>query len=353
MNRKKIALFLAGAVLIAGLVYWLISPHKAAVSSERNPASPLVAQAETPKHFGGFLPPVPEPKLFKSKTYPPETPEEKAMWEWYDYMEKTDRDWPWKRPVNFYGKVLDEKEQPVPGAEVKWNLASVDRTREGTVLTDSAGLFKVENERGKRIQFFIEKAGYYAGKQSQGDAEYASFSEDIFYVPDAEHPVLFHLRKKGPAEHLLHYNVSIDLPVNQPPIYYDFATGKFGPSGQLIFTITRANQTGPTSFDWSVTIQAAPGGGLIPTKDEFMFLPPESGYQSSWSIGHKQNDPTPSRALTPQFYIRTSDGKYAAIKLEIAQFNVPEAGVSVMSYLNPQPGHLNLEYDPSHPDGDN
>ena len=349
MNRNKIAVFLAGIALIAGLGYWLIAPHKAAVASERNPTSPLVAQAETTKRFGGFLTPVPEPKLFKSKTYPPETPEEKAMWEWYDYMEKTDRDWPWKRPVNFYGKVLDEKEQPVPGAEVKWNLASVDRTREGTVLTDSAGLFKVENERGKRIQFFIEKAGYYAGKQSQGDAEYASFSEDDFYVPDPAHPMIFHLRKHGPSESLISRTVNIDFPVNQPPIYYDFATGKFGPSGQLIFTITRANQTGPTSFDWSVTIQAASGCGLIPTKDEFMFLAPEGEYPSSWSFGHKQDDPTPSPVLTLQFYVRTSDGKYAAMNLKIVQYNVPEAGVHLSSGFNPQPGHRNLEF----PTGDN
>ena len=66
-------------------------------------------------------------RLFKSTNYPPQTAEEKAQWEWWDAMEKTDPDFQWKMPIEFYGKVVDQFGQPVVNAEVVFGAHTLYR----------------------------------------------------------------------------------------------------------------------------------------------------------------------------------------------------------------------------------
>ena len=45
-----------------------------------------------------------------------------------------------------------------------------------------------------------------------------------------------------------------------------------------------------------------------------------------------------------KFYLKTPDGKYAAMQAEITHMTVPEAEVNLSAYVNPS-GSRNLQYD--------
>ncbi|MGA2788747.1 MAG: carboxypeptidase-like regulatory domain-containing protein [Verrucomicrobiota bacterium] len=83
---------------------------------------------------------------YDAENYPPQTAEEKAMWEWWDAMDKAAPDFQWKMPIEFYGKVIDQFGQPIAGAKDELNWTTVigpipDSQR--NMLTGSDGRFEV------------------------------------------------------------------------------------------------------------------------------------------------------------------------------------------------------------------
>lgn len=77
-----------------------------------------------------------------------------------------------------------------------------------------------------------------------------------------------------------------------------------------------------------------------------MFEAPDAGYQQSWTmeIDGKQDIHTFQISKKVKFYLKTSEGKYAAIEADFAQMGVPEAEVILSAYFNPS-GSRNLQYD--------
>ena len=59
-------------------------------------------------------------------------------------------------------------------------------------------------------------------------------------------------------------------------------------------------------------------------------------------IGGKDESYTISKSA--KFYLKTPDGKHAAMQAEIAHMGVPEAEVNLSAYVNPS-GSRNLQYD--------
>jgi hypothetical protein len=120
-------------------------------------------------------------RLFKATNYPPRTAEEKAQWEWWDKMDKTDPDFQWKMPIEFYGKVLDQFGQPVAGAEVELNWTTVigpipDPKK--SIFTGSDGRFAVTGIQGKGITISVSKVGYESESDWIQSFEYAAFYQD-------------------------------------------------------------------------------------------------------------------------------------------------------------------------------
>ena len=98
-------------------------------------------------------------RLFKATNYPPRTADEKALWDWWDAMDKLDPDFQWKMPIEFYGKVVDQFDQPVAGAEVELNWTTVvgpipDPKR--IIFTDANGRFEVTGIQGKSLWIAVD-----------------------------------------------------------------------------------------------------------------------------------------------------------------------------------------------------
>lgn len=260
-----------------------------------------------------------------------------------------DPQYDWKQPINFYGKVVDENNQPVEGASVdfKWTDLSLNGTSQYHTTSDANGLFSMVNQTGKRLSVTASKSGYY----SAADARLASFEyanpADGLFTPDPNNPVVFHLRKKGEAAQLIHGLKLFGSRVDGTLSYVDLTTAKNGltPPGDLTVQCTRSERNADKKFDWTFTL-GVPGGGLLESTDEFMFLAPEGDYQPTYQISHRIDAPDWVGQEKHKFFIRSQDGRhYARIVITIMPDYNQNAAYDLEWFLNPN-GSPNLESEP-------
>ena len=213
----------------------------------------------------------------------------------HDFYTQTriDKNLEWKMPINFWGRVLDESNQPVAGADIQfvwnilWNPAYPNGVDEVHVKSDENGLFSLVGRRGKGLSVDVLKEGYYGTSSARQSFEYAQ--PEIRFVPDQASPVVFHLRKKGNAESLIvmrgMMNVpgvgkQFKIPTNGNPVQINLRQGKVVPAGGQIVVFYTANRENSRQYDWHYEIRV-PGGGIILSTNEFDFMAPLDGYQPS------------------------------------------------------------------------
>ena len=128
-------------------------------------------------------------------------------WPIYWKKREQDRAFEWKTPIEFYGKVVDQNEQPIPDAEVRmnWTDMSPKGTSDAIRTTDGDGRFSITGVQGKNFGVrSIKKDGYIEAFRSNPHSfEYAGFWEPSYHEPDPTNPVIFHMRKKGEAAALV------------------------------------------------------------------------------------------------------------------------------------------------------
>jgi Carboxypeptidase regulatory-like domain len=348
MNKRVvfIAILVIG-ILLAG--WWFLSSSKVsqpAVATEAaKPTASIVAVISQPTSALSTLPP--KPRLFKSNNYPPQTTEEKAMWEWYNTMEKTDPNFQQKMPIEFYGKVVDQFGKPIPGVTVvfQWTTVVGPVTNpERQTLSGTDGRFELRGVQGKVLQVKVLKNGYEDTDDWIQNFEYASFFNDNFYVPDPNNPVLFHLRKILDAEPMYLFKTHNDLSPGSPPLTLDVASGKMNTPGDFAFSVQIGEKSNKNWFDYSVSVEALNGAGFIVTTEENPNRAPDNGYQKTFAIQQMAADTNYSPNLSFRFYARTREGKYGVVYVDMT---VPRSGpinfYTVVRY-NPS-GSKNLEFD--------
>jgi hypothetical protein len=348
MNRRHLVGLIFAIAAICGLSLWWWqrdSPPNVLVNRTASPLATLPVDVEA---SGFYKPadvlPANEPKFFRATGYPPSTQDEKAMWDYWWNIRKVNPDWEWERPIAFYGKVVDQNDQPIDGAKIWMGWTAVGATPERTILSEVDGTFQIAGIKGKRLVVRVQKAGYHDGPTSAGDFEYAGFWESIFHIPDMNNPVIFRLRKRGDEEPMYLWSLAKDLKADGSVNWFNVKSGKFGgAAGDLAFIVTRSNQTRMRQFDYTLTVQAAPGGGIAFSEEKMMFEAPSEGYVPSWQTAQTFGAPDYTHLQKLRFYLKTPDGKYAAVQGHVAQMGDPEAQVQMTVYYNPN-GSRNLEY---------
>src|SRR5262249_33218819 len=165
----------------------------------------------------------------------------------YTRNSMADPQYDWKQPINFYGKVVDENDVPVPDVSVNftWNDLSPTGTSHASATSDENGLFSLTGQHGKRLSVTASKPGYY----SAGDARAASFEyanpADGLFTPDPNNPVLLHLRKRGVGVDLItsRYGMKsyfgVTAPMDGTTVRVDLLERKSGgQGGELIISKT-------------------------------------------------------------------------------------------------------------------
>ena len=161
------------------------------------------------------------------------------------YIENVRRDpkYEWKMPIHFYGKVIDQHNDPVVGAtaHLQWiNLQGKEGVGEAEVAADGAGLFSLEGVKGKRLSVRISKSGYYnlSGQENQTSFEYANPAEASFHKPYPVTPAVFLLRRKGTPEPLIVKSLELQLSGKGATTTVDLMTGKvLAAGGELQVTV--------------------------------------------------------------------------------------------------------------------
>jgi uncharacterized repeat protein (TIGR03803 family) len=266
------------------------------------------------------------------------------------------------RPINFYGKVVDENDQPVAGAIAHfiWDGGVTNNdprpfTDTGKisadVTTDSAGLFSLTNAMGTELDVSVGKAGYYISRRNRG-AQYFKYSKmnlDSFYgigdyfKPVSNNPVIYYLRKKGIGESLIGVKQNYRVARDGTPLEIDLTTGKASPggSGDFVVQCWTDDQGKPSGakYDWRCLI-TVPGGGIVPTDEEFALQAPENGYALTNEIAMPADRTNWTSQVDLKFFYRLADGRYGMMT-----FSMIAGGqhfCMMDSVLNPS-GSRNLE----------
>ena len=285
--------------------------------------------------------------MVKAKGYPPNTPEQKAMWDWYDAMEKANPHFKQKMPIEFYGKVVDQFGEPVPGATVvfQWTTVVGPVTNpEKRTSTGTDGHFELKDVQGKVLAVSVDKIGYDSTDDWIQNFEYADFFHDNFYVPDPNNPVLFHLRKILDAEPMYLFKTHNDLSPASPPLTLDVASGKMKTPGDFDFSVQIGEKGNENWYDYSVSVEALNGAGFIVTTEENPNRAPDNGYQKAFAIQQSTADTNYSPNLSFRFYAKTREGKYGVVYVDMT---VPRRGpINFYTAVRYNPsGSKNLEFD--------
>ncbi len=345
MNKRFLIFSLLAAAFVGFFCWFVNRPVVEPVPQAQKtppPAPPIAGKETSPAPAGQASYEVPAGRAYEGLADP--------RWQWWNTMSKIDRSFEWKIPIKFYGKVIDQDDQPVSAAEVRYGWNDVEGSHEQHTRSDAGGRFTIQGLHGKRLTVDVFKDGYHSSKRGLHSFEYAAFFEPIYHRPDPENPVTFRLVKKLDPEPLIARRVS-ERTTYDRPTYYDLARGALTqqpPEGVgLKFTFQRSESPQGQPFDWKWKVEAV-NGALLETKDEFAQLAPEEGYGPAWETSQEAKAQSFRKSWQARFYVRTGDNYYARVDAELAHPNSRSVGprLTVNSRLNPS-GSRNLEYDPT------
>lgn len=255
-------------------------------------------------------------------------------------------------PITFYGKVEDEKGNPVADAKAiimpgnTWNGSGQNYEKK----TDEEGLFSIAGIHGLGVGVSVTKKGYYSDARSGGNFGYASGTGCSAPHRDPKDPAIFVLQKMGQTEPLIkHYWKQAVVAKDGAPTSLNLLNGQNTTGVNSIQIQAWVNdaglpKNGTPPYPWKAIISVQ-GGGIMERKGGYYsFEATTDIYSNEIVVEMQANDPKWSTRVTKDYYFKFSDGRYARASIEfyIGGFQF----VSVTSYLNPQPDHTNLEYDP-------
>ena len=253
----------------------------------------------------------------------------------------------WRTPIEFYGKVVDERANPVAGAQIDFECNDLSPKGTSFYHTQSAadGLFSIRDINGKLLAVKVSKQGFYAYQPFGAVFYYAGQNQN--FVPSEDNPVIFRLKKKGVAEALVALDKNFQISISGKPLEIDLRTGKIGPIGQakviMEFVKQAPVKTDERIYDWSFKI-TVPNGGLFLVADAFDFNAPEVGYVSSDFIEMKSSAAGNwQNRMQRQYFLKLPDGVFARIVLDLMAYN---GSLKIKAFVNPS-GSRNLEYDPA------
>ena len=353
MNMKRFALIsiLMLVLVFLGMYFWPRPPVSQVLSAQAATATPsLTPEKKTEATSKGLPTPV----------VPQQGQDRKPVKNEPDYNAIMAFGAAFKKPFTFIGKAIDENGNPVPGANVTWgannNPDPYGSGSRGETFSDTNGMFSIK-DHGIGLYVKVSKGGYYeVPTETKERGSYGSFKntpalgKSDFPMGTEQAPAIFVLKKKGEAAGLIRAESKINLPTNGTPVEINLRNGKASALGQgdvkveCWAHVEGVDTTVYNRYSWQCRI-SVPGGGLVERTGPLNFTAPADNYQAVGQI----DMPDTSERWRPQamkeYFVKLANGSYARLELRIVTGS--NNFLRMESYLNPQPGSRNLEYDPA------
>lgn len=265
---------------------------------------------------------------------------------------RNDPSYPWKQPISFWGKVIDEDGSPVPGADIRfvWTDLSPRGTSESKTVTDSLGRFSLLNKQGKRLTVYVSKPEYYNYPGTENRSfEYASTADHFF--PDETKPVEFRMKKKQAADPLQVSMLAREFTVITNHLGIDLKSGKWVPANvaDLVISFQRDQTNNFRRANWEVTLNV-PKGGIQESTKELQFEAPVEGYYPEFTFSVKAEDPAYASKIDKTFFVRLDTGPtYGRITALLSGVWRDRSAAHLKIWFNTN-GTRNLEFDPNRQD---
>ncbi|MEI7938270.1 MAG: hypothetical protein WCK27_16390 [Verrucomicrobiota bacterium] len=258
-------------------------------------------------------------------------------------------------PVNFWGKVVDQDEQPLSGVRVVMRVRQWfynPNSGPGTLspkqerTTDAEGRFEWTGASGDSLELeSVTKEGYRLSPKAQSGFIYRRDGDS--FQPVAANPVVIRMWKLTASEALVSFRTLFGFVPDGRGYTMDLLTNKKldgeKPEGDLVVRMTRPATVEPRQkYDWTLELDGV-NGGLVEPADEFGYVAPEAGYQSKVSIRLRASDTDWVDSLTRDFFIRSRGGAlYGLLHLSIRSEYDGKSAILFETRLNPQ-GSRNLQ----------
>jgi hypothetical protein len=341
---KKRYLFLAAIALLALLLWWLLRTQRGPSVGKVAPTADPTSQqsASVAKAPAPIMPPAaPAPRPDKLEFL-------------RDLAQQSNR------PIRFYGKVIDQDENPIPGVKVTLGVRTAKEPIAGlvgdvfdypVVTSDAQGRFSITDAKGALLTIkSLEKPGYDASIKTVNKSYWYWRDPSQVFKPDPDSPEIFRMWRKEGAEKLLLKSVGRAIPYDGTSVSINLLSGEGASPGNDVRITLLRNPTqiiwGQRNYEWTATIEALQGG-LILSQDEQMFRAPAEGYQTKLVIHVPANDPDWSDMKDLAIYLKLRDGKYYGRAELSFMVGSDREGTpfKIRSAVNPS-GSRNLEYDP-------
>jgi hypothetical protein len=253
-------------------------------------------------------------------------------------------------PVDFYGQVVDQDTNPVPGVKVNvaiqqlYSPSLTNLAVGGTVLrlekeTGADGRFDIHGENGTSVEMeSVHKDGY---ELEPAQRTFGTTSGSF------EQPVVFKMWSTNIHEQLITGENKFPIMPDGRTYVIDLAKGTIAESGtgDLKVSVKRPAQVVlGQKYDWSCAVDAINGGLLQETDtSSSMYLAPSDGYTASFrfeqKIGSGWGDSTGSK----RFYVMLNNGQECGrMFIELyAYYNDQIPGLIRLSYvINPSGSHI-------------
>ena len=266
----------------------------------------------------------------------------------------------YNRTIDFWGLVVDQDNHPLSGVKVAFRYMKAiymggtdvrDQQLSETSTSDANGAFALIGAKGGVLTVeSFEKNGYQTRIYNQG---FRYFGSDGFR-PDSTRPVVFKMWKIRGAEPLVHQSKTVRIPYDGTTVGFDLIQGRMSSdvddSQDIRVTLLRTPieiKRGRQKYDWVATVESV-NGGVIESRDEFMYLAPEMDYQPKIEIQMLASEPGWTTDKRIAVYVKSRGGKcYSRVFLDFRTGSDQKGtGFSFDAYVNPA-GSRNLEYDPN------
>jgi hypothetical protein len=232
------------------------------------------------------------------------------------------------RPIEFYGKVIDQDSNPIPNVEIEYTVYPTPTGPDpgiGKLMSDDQGLFSVRNHMGARIAFALRKSGYRPAEPHSG-ASYSLFSpDDERYTPNSTDPQILRMWREKGAEELFEVNQEYECDLPECSVRIDLLKAQLVEAGgdlQIIISRGPGSRDKGELFDWRCVILPIDGGVQIVDDRSAVsttFEAPITGYTNRLEFINPKNDVKWQSMKSVYLFLMSRSGRiYARFGLNIS-----------------------------------